>query len=78
MDEVLRNSPHEYRRLVKRLEGAGMIDYAIQPQEFCSLFFVRKKNGSQRLVVDCRRSNCWFSAADPVELSAGAGLGNLE
>ncbi|CAK0828904.1 unnamed protein product [Prorocentrum cordatum] len=32
----------------------------------------------KRLVVDCRRSNCWFSAADPVELSAGAGLGNLE
>ncbi|CAK0890061.1 unnamed protein product, partial [Prorocentrum cordatum] len=78
MDEVLRNSPHEYRRLVKRLERAGMIDYTIQPQEFCSLFFVRKKNGSQRLVVDCRRSNCWFSAADPVELSTGAGLGNLE
>ncbi|CAK0812161.1 unnamed protein product [Prorocentrum cordatum] len=78
MDEVLRNSPHEYRRLVKRLERAGMIDYTIQPQEFCSLFFVRKKNGSQRLVVDCRRSNCWFSAADPVELSTGAGLRNLE
>ncbi|CAK0894817.1 unnamed protein product, partial [Prorocentrum cordatum] len=78
MDEVLRNSPHAYQRLVKRLERAGMIDYTVQPQEFCSLFFVRKKNGSQRLVVDCRRSNCWFSAADPVQLSTGAGLGNLE
>ncbi|CAK0855314.1 unnamed protein product [Prorocentrum cordatum] len=78
MDEVLRNSPRAYQRLVKRLERAGMIDYTVQPQEFCSLFFVRKKNGSQRLVVDCRRSNCWFSAADPVQLSTGAGLGNLE
>ncbi|CAK0795370.1 unnamed protein product, partial [Prorocentrum cordatum] len=78
MDEVLRNSPRAYQRLVKRLERARMIDYTVQPQEFCSLFFVRKKNGSQRLVVDCRRSNCWFSAADPVQLSTGAGHGNLE
>ena len=43
MDEVLRSSPQEYRRLIKRLERAGMIDYTLQPLELCSLFFVRKK-----------------------------------
>eukprot|EP00959_Pyramimonas_sp_CCMP1952_P201247 4208596-Pyramimonas_sp.AAC.1 len=78
MDEVLRSSPQEYRRLVKRLEKASVIDYTVQPLEFCSLFFVRKKSGSQRLVIDCRRSNCWFFPADPVEPSTGAALGSLE
>ncbi|CAK0871026.1 unnamed protein product [Prorocentrum cordatum] len=37
-----------------------------------------KKQGTQRLVIDCRPSNCWFSPSDPVELSAGAALGNIE
>eukprot|EP00959_Pyramimonas_sp_CCMP1952_P327445 6855092-Pyramimonas_sp.AAC.1 len=52
-----------------------MIDYALEPPEFCLLFFVRKKQRRQRLVIDCRRSNCWFSPSDPVGLSTGVALG---
>ena len=32
------------------------------------LFAVEKKSGKQRLVIDCRLANCWFSPPAAVKL----------
>ena len=41
------------------------------------LFAVAKKNGKQRLVIDCRHANCHFSDSEPVHLPTSASLSRL-
>ncbi|CAK0883778.1 unnamed protein product, partial [Prorocentrum cordatum] len=76
-DTNLRGDPRVYARLVKRLADAGMVTYTDTPRERCGLFFVRKKSGKQRMVVDCRRANCWFQRSASVALATGSSLGEL-
>lgn len=40
--------------------------------------FVGKTGVQQRMVVDCRRSNCWFEPAAPVSLAMGEVLARIE
>eukprot|EP00959_Pyramimonas_sp_CCMP1952_P464286 9486324-Pyramimonas_sp.AAC.1 len=54
-----------------------MVTYTDTPRERCGLFFVRKKSGKQRMVVDCRRANCLFRRPASVALAAGSSLGEL-
>ncbi|CAK0906231.1 unnamed protein product, partial [Prorocentrum cordatum] len=77
MDTNLRGDPRVYARLVKRLADAGMVTYTDTPRERCGLFFARKKTGKQRMVVDCRRANCWFQRPASVALATGSSLGEL-
>ncbi|CAK0903327.1 unnamed protein product [Prorocentrum cordatum] len=77
MDAVLRAQPHAYAGLVRRLQAAGMVTFSAAPRERCGLFFVRKKSGKQRMVIDCRRANCWFKRPSTVALATGSALGEL-
>eukprot|EP00959_Pyramimonas_sp_CCMP1952_P284425 5945711-Pyramimonas_sp.AAC.1 len=77
MDAVLRAQPHAYTGLVRRLHAAGMVTFSAAPRERCGLFFVRKKSGKQRMVIDCRRANCWFKRPSTVALATGSALGEL-
>ncbi|CAK0898367.1 unnamed protein product [Prorocentrum cordatum] len=77
MDTILRGEPRVYSRLVKRLADAGMVTYTDTPRERCGLFFVCKKSGKQRMVVDCRRANCWFQRPAAVALATASSLGEL-
>ncbi|CAK0804389.1 unnamed protein product, partial [Prorocentrum cordatum] len=77
MHEQLLRDPRVYSRLVKRLADAGMVTYTDTPRERCGFFFVRKKSGKQRMVVDCRRANCWFRRPASVALATGSSLGEL-
>ena len=51
-----------YEDFVLRLWRAGMLEFTLdRGTEVVDCFFVRKSNGMQRLVIDCRRSNCHFA-----------------
>ena len=64
---------------LRRLEKRGVVEFVEEePTELVGMFFVRKKNGDLRLVIDCRRSNCHFSAPEGVELATGSCLSQLE
>ena len=39
---------------------------------------VKKKSGDLRLVVDCRRSNCYFEVPHGVSLCSGSALSQIE
>ena len=42
------------------------------------MFFVKKKNDEQRLVLDCRRSSCHFSEPPKVHLASGQAFVSIE
>ena len=48
------------------------------PTAKVELFFVKKKSGQLRMVVDCRHSNCWFAPPFEVSLATGDALGRVE
>ncbi|CAK0911498.1 unnamed protein product [Prorocentrum cordatum] len=77
MDAILRAQPRAYAGLVRRLRTAGMVTFSAAPREKCGLFFARKKSGKQRMVIDCRRANCWFRRPSTVALATGSALGEL-
>ncbi|CAK0834874.1 unnamed protein product, partial [Prorocentrum cordatum] len=60
------------------LAARGMLDFSLEDGERVEPFFVTKKNGKLRLVVDCRRSNCHFTEAGGVSLCTGEGLSAIE
>ena len=77
-DPLLRH-PKTFSALVKRLHGCGLVSYThSKPLANVELFFVRKKSGQLRMVVDCRHSNCWFRPPLGVALATGDALGRIE
>eukprot|EP00438_Fugacium_kawagutii_P018254 Skav220446 [mRNA] locus=scaffold254:128743:132882:- [translate_table: standard] len=77
-DPLLRH-PKSFSQLVKRLHDCGLVSYSLQPStSFVELFFVKKKNGMLRMVVDCRHSNEWFVPPIGVALATGDALSRIE
>ena len=56
-DPVLANSPREWAGFVCELLRSGVIDFTLRPQVVAGVFFVRKKSGALRLIIDARRAN---------------------
>lgn len=54
-----------------------MIDLTAKPKDLISPFFVQKKSGKLRLVLDCRGTNRRFQSPPPMALSAGATWGSV-
>jgi len=46
--------------------------------EEAGTFFVEKKNGKLRLVIDARRSNCYFGAPHKVALTSASAIADIE
>ena len=56
-----------------------MVEFVTTPStEQCGLFTVLKKSGKLRLVVDARKSNCWFAPPAPIALCTGASFADLD
>lgn len=72
MDAVLQNNPKQYELFVKDLLDKNMIDFTSKPKDLIAPFFVQKKNGKLRLVLDCRGTNQRFKPPPAMALSAGA------
>lgn len=72
------NDPNQYVGFVKKLVGLNLVELSCQPAtETVGLFFVKKKGGKHRLIVDCRRSNCHFSEPLPIKLATGEAMSRI-
>ena len=78
MDPILKNNLNEYCVFVKDLFQKGMIQFTNTPKDMISPFFVAKKSGKQRLVLDCRAVNQRFRAPPRVALAAGYSWSRLQ
>jgi len=56
----------------KRLFDAGLLRPVDRGRGHVTPFFVRKKNGMQQLILDCRRVNRLFRPSEGMPLGAGA------
>ena len=73
------NDPHQYVGFVKKLVSLNLVELSTQPAtETVGLFFVKKKGGKLRLIVDCRRSNCHFSEPLPIKLATGEAMSRIQ
>ena len=78
MDPVLASNPHTYASFVRDLACRGILSYTSTPLEYVTVFFVRKKSGKLRLVVDCRNTNRRFRPAPKVRLASPDSFASLE
>ena len=57
MGPVLRGSRRKYKELVSDLDRRGLIYWSTTCRERCVIFFVKKKSGKLRLIIDAQRAN---------------------
>ena len=77
-DPVL-NDRRIYGEFLVRLHDSGLIDSDLGPaSEEVAIFVVSKKNDRQRMILDCRRSNCHFCDPAHVNLCTGDALSRIE
>ena len=66
-----------YASFVKLLADRFLVDFALHVEETVGVFCVRKKNGTLRLIIDARRSNCWFTDPPDVSLATGTAISEV-
>ncbi len=71
MDKILQKDASLYRVFIMDLFEKGMIDFTDRPQDLVTPFFVRKKNGKLRFILDCRGVNRRFKPPPPIAESSG-------
>ena len=73
------NDPKCYAAFVQRLVRLNLVELSLEaPEESVGLFFVKKKNGQIRLIMDCRRSNCFFCEPDTTHLATGEAMSRMQ
>lgn len=78
MDVKLQSDLGAYAMFVHDLFLKGMIEFNSNPKDVVAPFFVKKKDGRQRMVLDCRAVNRRFRQPPPVALAAGYSWTRLE
>eukprot|EP00973_Karenia_brevis_P034783 4799597-Karenia_brevis.AAC.1 len=68
MDERLANDHELYYEFVSDIFAAGMIGFTADALDIVTPFFVKKKDGMQRLVWDARVPNRRFQRAPPMAM----------
>ena len=78
--DPLLHVPSNYGKFWKLLFEAHCISFSCCNDgiEFVEAFFVLKKNGKLRMVIDARRSNCHFAKPSHSHLCTGEALGRIE
>ena len=77
MDVKLQHSAKEYEGFVKDIYDAGMVEFIDRPRDLVTPFFVAKKSGQQRLVLDCRGVNRRFRQPPAMSMSSGSSWASL-
>ncbi|CAE7655449.1 unnamed protein product [Symbiodinium sp. KB8] len=78
-DPLLRRDYSLYKRLIRKLDKAGLLVYTDTPKSFCGIFFVKKSDGVRlRLIVDARGTNRLFKAPPGVDLLTSDGFARIE
>eukprot|EP00969_Alexandrium_andersonii_P230470 10177844-Alexandrium_andersonii.AAC.1 len=67
LDPSLRD-PVRYLRFLQELDGCALVRATKRPLGRCTPFFVPKKSGAQRLVLDCRQVNEAFREPPGMEM----------
>ena len=75
VDPRLVGSRRRYVGFLKDLERRGLLTYGSWVHETVGTFFVKKKSGRQRLIVDARRTNARFGQPPHVDLLTADGVG---
>ena len=78
LDEVFRQKPEVYADFITDLAERNMVEFRTSATCVITPFFVNKKNGRLRLVLDCRSANELFCAPPDIALAAGYTFGQLE
>ena len=71
-DTTLQNDPIKYGQFVKDLWEKGMLRFTSEPKDLVTPFFVVKKNGKLRFILDCRGVNKRFRPPPALALAAGS------
>lgn len=77
-DVVLRKDRRAYVGFVQELVSRGLVRASRVRKAAVTPFFVAKKAGQQRLVLDCRRSNSLFRHAPPMEIGSSESLSSVD
>ena len=78
MDRLLQRSPSLYRGFIRRLRSLGLLHLTLCPGEDVTVFFVRKKDGRLRMVIDARLPNQRFKDPPGVHLTTVEGFARME
>ncbi|CAK0812042.1 unnamed protein product, partial [Prorocentrum cordatum] len=78
MDPILARSPSKYAEFLMSAFESGVVEPATEVRSFVGVFFVRKKDGSLRIIFDPRKTNSQFVPPDSVALASPEALGDLE
>ena len=76
-DPKLRGHCENYKGFIEDLLGAGLITFTWKAQGIISPFCVWKKNGRQRLVLDCRAVNRLFKRSAHIPLGSGSAWADI-
>eukprot|EP00959_Pyramimonas_sp_CCMP1952_P322974 6758350-Pyramimonas_sp.AAC.1 len=77
-DQKFRTRRCEYVRFLKMLRRRGLIRWSTTPKEIATPFFVRNKDGRQRLTIDARRTNQLFRDPPSTLLATPESFARLE
>ena len=77
MDVILKHDKDMYEDFVYDLWSRGMLTFGKDHRSTITPFFVIKKNGRLRLVLDCRRSNEFFAKPPDIAMAAGYSFSQL-
>ena len=77
-DPKLRHSAKAYRDFIVEPHNRGMIAFTDKPYDSVGIFFVKKKDGRLRLVVDARRPNMRFRAPPTSGLASAEAFAHLD
>ena len=73
-DASLRKDLQARRHFVEKLRRTGLVTWRRRVRASCGAFFVTKKNGMQRMVLDCRPANQLHRRPPHSALAASGGL----
>jgi hypothetical protein len=76
-DPVLKHNRSKYKNFLKELYGCGVLKASDWVKVEVGIFFVKKKNGKLRLILDARKSNVYFRRPPSRNNSSLAALGNV-
>jgi len=77
-DPALTRDPRVYARFVRDLKKRGLVRFVHKAHSRVGLFFVKKKSGQLRLIIDARRPNDLFDEPPGVDMVTSEGLGRIE
>lgn len=76
-DRTLEQNPAEYAAFIRQLHVIGLVKFERRIHGEVGCFFVCKKNGDLRLVLDCRSINSHFRIPPRTLLVSGSQIGEI-